>query len=193
MRAAAAATLVFSVAAAAVDERGGRTARVRESSAGTRGGSRGSSLGPGAGAWHTGSPEDHGLSSVGLQIAAGLVDTMAPLRHCFLVVKNGEILHESYYGRSQVESKYESDSLAKTGTALLMMTAASKGLFDLDTPLAHYGVKPAPNSWPSYWWPQVTARHLLTQTGGCVTGGNSGVAGHEEVWAHGPRASSLHL
>jgi CubicO group peptidase (beta-lactamase class C family) len=141
------------------------------------------SLGPGSGAWKSEPPEEHGMTTAGLAAAASLVEHMAPLRHCFLVVKDGVLVQESYYGVSKAENKYESDSLAKTATALLMMTAASKGLFDLDTPLAHYGVAPANGSWPPYWWPEVTARHLLTQTGGCVTGGNSGVAGYEQCYS----------
>eukprot|EP01052_Picozoa_sp_SAG31_P057786 SAG31_NODE_17294_length_676_cov_1.228769_1_plen_164_part_00 len=52
-----------------------------------------------------------------------------------------------------------------------------------DTPLAHYNVTPAPNSWPPQWWPLVTARHLLGQVGGCVTGGNSGVPGYEQCYS----------
>eukprot|EP01048_Picozoa_sp_COSAG05_P031333 COSAG05_NODE_11386_length_516_cov_0.489209_1_plen_92_part_01 len=71
-------------------------------------------LGPGAGAWRTEPPEKHGMTTAGLAIAARQVAEMAPVRHCFLVVKDGVVVQESYYGRSQVESKYESDSLAKT-------------------------------------------------------------------------------
>ena len=138
-------------------------------------------LGPGAGAWRTEPPEMHGMTSAGLAIAATQVAEMAPIRHCFLVVKDGVIVQESYYGESQVESKYESDSLAKTGSALLVLAAASAGLFDLDTPLANYGVKNG--GWPPKWWPQVTPRHLLTQTGGCVTGGHSGVPGYEDCYS----------
>lgn len=80
-----------------------------------------------------------------------------------------------------MDSRYESDSLGKQSTANLAVAAASAGLFDLDTPLAHYNV--TSTSWPPKWWPLVTARHLLGQVGGCVTGGNSGVPGYEQCYS----------
>ena len=46
--------------------------------------------------------------------------------------------------------------------------AVHKGLFDIDTPIAHYGVKPQAN-WSvtgTDYFPQVTARHLLAQASG---------------------------
>ena len=61
--------------------------------------------------------------------------------------------------------------------------AATRGLIDLDTPLAHYGVENGNNTWPPHWWKQVTARHLLSQTGGCVTGETSGVAGFPQCYS----------
>ena len=33
------------------------------------------------------------------------------------------------------------------------------------------------------WWPKVTARHLLSQTGGCVTGETSGLPGYPECYS----------
>lgn len=55
-----------------------------------------SALGPGAGPWRTDRPEAHGLSTAGLKLAAQQVAEMAPLRQCFLVVKDGAIVHEEY-------------------------------------------------------------------------------------------------
>ena len=140
-------------------------------------------LGPGSGPWRSAPAEAHGLSSAALAAAAQAVAEAAPDRHCFLVVKDGAIVHESYFGDANAGDKYESDSLGKQGTALIMTMAASKHLIDLDKPLASYGVEPMNNTWPPYWWPNVTARHLLSQTGGCVSGGNSGVEGYPQCYS----------
>ena len=145
-------------------------------------------LGPGSGPWKSEPAEKHGLSSAALAAAAVQVAAAAPQRHCVLVIKDGVLVHERYFGTSTADSRYESDSLGKQGTSLVLAMAASKGLIDLDTPLAHYGVNNtgddgAAGSWPAEWWPKVTARHLLSQTGGCVTGGNSGVAGFPQCYS----------
>ena len=83
-------------------------------------------LGPGRGPWRAEPAERHGLSTAGLAKAAALVQEMAPERHCFLVVKDGVVVHETYYGNSTPTSRYESDSLGKQGTALLMALGATK-------------------------------------------------------------------
>ena len=83
-------------------------------------------LGPGRGPWSAEPAERHGLSTAGLAKAAELVQEMAPERHCFLVVKDGVVVHETYYGNSTPTSRYESDSLGKQGTALLMALGATK-------------------------------------------------------------------
>ena len=56
-----------------------------------------------------------------------------------------------------------------------MGVAVSRGLFDLDTPIANYGVLPEANFSLTGidFFPNVTARHLLTQTSGvgkCMPG-----------------------
>ena len=146
------------------------------------------SLGPGAGPWRVEPPEAHGLNGTLLAAAAETAARLVPERFCLLVVKDGVIVHEStFVNRS--DTQYESDSLAKTATALVVGAAVEAGLFELDVPLARYGVRPrcgggAPQDcWrahcppgrpcpdgPLGFWPNVTARTLLSQSSGCVTG-----------------------
>lgn len=57
--------------------------------------------GPGAGPWQKASPADEGLSAEALQAAADAVNSAVSSRKCFLVVKNGKIVHEQYYGSSE--------------------------------------------------------------------------------------------
>ena len=140
--------------------------------------------GPGAGPWLTSPAAAHGLHSSRLSAAAHDVARLLPQRYCLVVVQNGEIIHESIFANSS-DTRYESDSLAKTATALVIGAAVHAGLVDIDTPLADYGVKPSCGDdgfdcWrarckgcppgPLGFWPNQTARTLLAQTSGCVTG-----------------------
>ena len=79
-------------------------------------------------------------------------------------------MHEEYRGDNGPETVYESDSMAKTATALLIGVLENRGLVDLDTPIIEYGVVPQAN-WSKNanrtdWFPHVTTRHLLGQTTG---------------------------
>jgi hypothetical protein len=75
-------------------------------------------LGPGAGPWQSEPAEKHGLSSAALAAAATRVHAAAPQRHCVLVVKDGVLVHERYFGASTAASRYESDSLGKQGASI---------------------------------------------------------------------------
>ena len=127
--------------------------------------------GPGPGPWRRERPEQHGLSSPALAAAAAAVAALAPQRQCLLVVKDGALVHESYAvpgdGRTKV---YETDSLGKIFTAGVVGAAVQRRLLGVDRPLAAYGVRPsAPTLWNRTgvdYWPNVTARHLLTQMSG---------------------------
>lgn len=125
-------------------------------------------LGPGRGAWRTGVPEEHGLSTAELAAAAAAVQARAAERYCLVVVKDGVIVHESYFANTS-ESIYESDSLAKTFTAALVGVAVQQGLVDIDQPLADMpGMKPHAN-WSANgvdYFPRATARNLLSQSSG---------------------------
>jgi len=124
-------------------------------------------LGPGRGAWQHATAEDHGLSSKKLEAAATLLQESAPFRYCLVVVKDGKMVHESYFVNSS-KTRYRTQSLGKTMIATMFGTLVQQGLLDLDKPLEQYGV-PRNASWNLTgvdYWPTVTARHLLSQAGG---------------------------
>jgi CubicO group peptidase (beta-lactamase class C family) len=145
------------------------------------------SLGPGEGPWRTEPAESHGLNATLLADAVATVGRLVPERYCVLIVKDGVIVHETTIANS-TNTTYESDSLAKTATSLVIGAAVQAGLIDLDTPLAAYGVPPTcdsgpPDCWRAHCPPGVpcphgplgffrnqTARTLLSQASGCVTG-----------------------
>ena len=129
-------------------------------------------LGPGSGPWQRSAPEAHGLSTPALAAAASLVAALAPQRQCLLVVKDGVIIHETYAktpgnGRGK---EWETDSLGKIFTAGVVGAAVNRKLLSLDSRLIDYGVKPGSvhlwNRSGVDYFPNVTARHLLTQTSG---------------------------
>ena len=63
-------------------------------------------LGPGAGPWGVGTPEEHGLSSKELDAASKLAADRVPDRYCILVVKDGLIMSESYFNNQTVDGRY---------------------------------------------------------------------------------------
>jgi CubicO group peptidase (beta-lactamase class C family) len=135
-------------------------------------------LGPGRGPWRVDRAENHGLSQAALDEAAQKTAEVAPERNCLLVVKDGVIIEEKYFGINTSASVYETDSLGKTSIAALFGVAVQQGLIDIDTPLTEFGVHPASttpgsggpqfeegHSWGSFW-PQITVRTLLAQSSG---------------------------
>jgi CubicO group peptidase (beta-lactamase class C family) len=136
--------------------------------------------GPGNGPWERATPESVGLDPQLLTEAARQLERNTPNRYCFNVVKDGKLVHESYFeqehherfpGQRNVEhTRYEVDSAGKTMQALMVGVGVTKGLYDLDTPLADYGVTPhalfAPGQAGNRWWDELTLRHVLSQTTG---------------------------
>ena len=60
-------------------------------------------LGPGRGAWEVATPESQGLSADALRAADEATEAAMGSRVCYLVVKNGKIVHERYMGSGTVE------------------------------------------------------------------------------------------
>lgn len=123
-------------------------------------------LGPGSGPWQRASAESVGLSTASLQRAAAEVAGLAPQRQCLLVVKHGKIVHESYSIHAERGKLYETDSLGKIFTAGVIGAAVQRKMLDIDRSLLSYNVTTDRSLWNRTgvdYWPQVTARHLLTQ------------------------------
>ena len=127
-----------------------------------------STLGPGSGKWRVEPPELHGLSTRALANASSQVNDFVPVRDCFLVIKDGVIVHEQYWSNKSKDSMLTSDSMGKSFTGLLVGLAIDKGLLDVDKPIIEYGVQPRAdwNLSGHDWYANVTTRHLLTQTSG---------------------------
>ena len=87
--------------------------------------------GPGAGAWQTATPESQGLDSRELaDVALSIQEAYKSYgqdRQCFLVVKNGFIVFEEYYGDFKQDSVREVMSLTKSMCATLFGIAEAQG------------------------------------------------------------------
>jgi CubicO group peptidase (beta-lactamase class C family) len=124
--------------------------------------------GPGLGEWATAEPGAHGLSAAELGEAATELSTAVPVRECFLVTRHGLLMHESYAEGLNGSTPVLVDSIGKTMTALIVGAAAAAANYtvDIDAPIHSYGVEPAAGVDWGRWWPNITTRHLLSQTTG---------------------------
>ncbi|CAE8598006.1 unnamed protein product [Polarella glacialis] len=128
-------------------------------------------LGPGIGPWQHVTPDWN--SPEHLEKAADDIWLEFPGRQCLMVVHDGRVVLERYAKGFSPDDRMEVDSAAKTIIAALLGVLVTKGQLDVDRPLADYGVQPSAKT---YWgpnnqyWPQITARHLLTHTSGLGNG-----------------------
>jgi len=88
----------------------------------------------------------------------------------FLIAREGVILDQGYYGKSNVEvdapvserSVWAIASMSKTYTAAAVLLMAEQGQLSLDDPIRKY-LPEAPETWQP-----ITIRHLLTHSSGMV-------------------------
>ena len=127
--------------------------------------------GPGPGDWlYEDDAQARGPEALGFATAARHIAAALPHRFCFLVVRDGELIHESYPdARHTAQSMHRTQSLGKTIIASLFGVAVQQGLLDIDVPLWRYGVQTNLELWNRTginYWPLVTTRHLLSMSSG---------------------------
>jgi len=88
--------------------------------------------GPGRGPWQTATPASQGLSAADLQDAADETNDGVPGRVCYLVIKNGFIVHEEYYDRWDVNDTRAGWSTTKSHCSSLYGMAHQQGWADHD-------------------------------------------------------------
>ena len=121
-------------------------------------------LGPGMAPWRAAPPEAHGLSATDLSRAANLLEGV-PHRDCLLVIKDGELVHEAYYGDARRDARLATDNVGLLAVVALVGAAENQGLVHLDVPIADHGVDVSDVFGPEHG-PDITLRHLLAQTHG---------------------------
>jgi len=134
-------------------------------------------LGPGSGPWAIDPAEAHGLNSSLLQQAYDELRSQPHLRrHCFIVVKDGAIVHESYDSTftGGVNNSHWGNSMTKTLASLLMGWATEHGTLDIDAPIDTLANSGPPLNLKPY---PVTARQAMSQA-------IAGADGPGQLWAY---------
>eukprot|EP00756_Hemistasia_phaeocysticola_P011458 Hpha_TRINITY_DN15122_c1_g16::TRINITY_DN15122_c1_g16_i1::g.129603::m.129603 len=119
----------------------------------------GRTTGPGQGPWETASPESQGLSGEELKAAEEAVNNNVGGRVCYLVVKNGKIVHETYRGGWSESSTREGYSTTKTQCSSLFGIARQQGWADPNELIS------SRNSGTRNCNKQATFKNALTMTG----------------------------
>ena len=119
---------------------------------------------PGARPWIIERAELHGLSANALEEASSNVETIAS-RDCFVVARDGALVHESYYGGSDANTQTSADGIGKLALVVATGVALQQGLLELDAPLSKYAVRSAEEAFGARV-EEVSVRQLLAQTHG---------------------------
>ncbi|TCZ74593.1 serine hydrolase domain-containing protein [Flaviaesturariibacter aridisoli] len=122
---------------------------------------------PSGNSWETVSP-----TALGWNVAA--LDTLAPWLQskntkAFLILKNGRIAYEKYFGTFTADSNWYWASAGKTATALLTGIAVGEGRIDIANKVSQY-IGTGWTSAPLAKENAITVRHLLTMTSGLDDG-----------------------
>lgn len=106
--------------------------------------------------WQVTAPEEYGLSSDKLNQAAEAIGKIVD-RQCVVVIKNGTLIHETYF-RGDAETRNYGYSVAKSFGGTLIGIAATQGYLSLEDKVATW----VPNH-SEKMNPEATVRHLLGQ------------------------------
>jgi len=113
--------------------------------------------------WQIGVPEDYGMSTPLLNEAANKLRVIDINRNSFIVVKNGVLIYETYYGKKSTEKRkwmvYDVASVTKTLASLVIGVAVTQGLIAVKDYI-HDWIPDAPKGIV----PGSQIIHLLTQT-----------------------------
>ena len=114
--------------------------------------------------WTVANPTEVGIDGDELFVAgelAGRIDRMRSL----LVVRDGRIAYERYYGGWTADTLADVRSVTKSVVSTLVGIAIEEGhIEDLDQPITHFVRQPRFDVRPEH--AGITVRHLLTMTGG---------------------------
>jgi len=133
----------------------------------------------GGGEWTFATPASKGLSQSSLETADARLSVL-PGRDCFLVAKDGAIVHENYPGfASSPNAKRTTDTSGALLSLAMIGAAVKDGLIELDQPLLDY----TPLAVEIFGKDTtVTARHILQQTHGGAVEENQRANEHGQEW-----------
>lgn len=121
--------------------------------------------------WTVGDPATHGFDPALLEDAVAYAESEES--HCLLVVKDGELVLERYFGDATEQTPMKSWSVAKSHVSAIVGIALARGeLGSIDDSIAEYLPELAGDPREA-----VTLRHLLSMTAGLYTGVLDDMAG----------------
>lgn len=112
-----------------------------------------------AATWPTGSPEDAGFNGAALDDLNQHLE--ASDSSCFVVVRDGTVVNEEYWGKGSPTQARPVFSITKSMTSVLVGIAEDKGELDLDDPAADYI-----SEWVGTPADDITVRDLLANVSG---------------------------
>ena len=84
-------------------------------------------------AWRTSTPEEQGMESQKLEELIATIQERNISIHSFLVIRNGYIVSETYFGSYKQNTKHDLQSVGRSWTSVLIGVAIDKGyIADVD-------------------------------------------------------------
>jgi CubicO group peptidase (beta-lactamase class C family) len=111
--------------------------------------------------WSASTPSEEGIDPAGLAEAVDSAGDLGFVR-ALLVIRNGRLVQESYFGNTTPSTVLEVHSVTKTVTALLVGMAVDDGVLDVDDLMADW--LPPDDLRPEH--AAIRVHHLLTMTSG---------------------------
>ncbi len=81
-------------------------------------------------AWRTSTPEEQGMDSQKLEELIATIQVRNISIHSFLVIRNGYIVSEAYFGSYKQDTKHDLQSVGRSWTSALIGIAIDKGYID---------------------------------------------------------------
>ncbi len=113
-------------------------------------------------AWGVSTPSAEGFDTPALDLAFAGASTAVPNLRALIVVRNGRLVREQYFGEAHADTALDLPSVTKTVTALLVGIASDRGLLDRADALVDWIQHPSLR--PEHDLIQI--RHLMTMTSG---------------------------
>ena len=116
--------------------------------------------------WTVSTPEEQGMDSAMLERADDFLRTHSPNRYSFLVIRNGYLVFERYYGGSNAWDRFPTASITKSFVSALTGIAVEQGLVRLDD--RFLDVFPEYTGVGDPRLADLRVAHLLTMSGGLL-------------------------
>ncbi|NNE77746.1 MAG: serine hydrolase [Pricia sp.] len=117
--------------------------------------------------WKTNNLQSQQLDSINVCRFFNQLSSVKHALHSIILIKNGEIIIEEYFGDYSVNKQHDLRSVTKSITSILIGIAVDKGFIDsIDDPISKYLNTLSPTKHLDKRKEDITIRHLLTMSSG---------------------------